>query len=159
MEDQNTAETNTLQEHDTCLEQLKQLQQKYIYLQAEIDNYKKRVEKERGQWIQSAQALVLTDILPIVDDFDRALEQAGKTPELAKHVTGFEMIEKELQKFLRKYDVQEIPYTNTFDAHLHEAIMQTKSDSHQSGDIVQTLQKGYTFKGQVLRPAKVSVAE
>lgn len=142
-----------------CSEQLQEIKQKYIYLQAEVDNYKKRVEKERTQWMQSAQSVVFVDLLEIVDDFERALQQTAGKADFAVHVTGFEMIEKALQKLLKKYDVQEIEHTHEFDVRLHDAIMQVASDKHQSGEVVGTLQKGYTFKGQVIRPAKVSVAQ
>lgn len=144
---------------NNCAEQLNEMKQKYIYLQAEIDNYKKRVEKERMQWMQSAQSVVFVDLLEIVDDFERALAQTNGKADLQAHLAGFEMIEKSLQKLLKKYDVQEIAQTNEFDAHKHDAIMQVASQEHQSGDVVGTLQKGYTLKGQVIRPAKVSVAQ
>jgi molecular chaperone GrpE (heat shock protein) len=144
-----------------CCQDLKDIKDRYIYLTAEFDNYKKRMEKERGQWIASAQAMVLKDILPIVDDFERALQQlqAQKLPsEIASHLAGIELIAKSLQKLLKKYDVQEITDVTTFDPEFHEAIMQVKSDQ-PSGSIVSVFQKGYKHKGQVLRPAQVSVAE
>lgn len=158
-QNQSQAEETHSKDTNNCAQELAQLQQKYVYLQAEIDNYKKRTEKERLQWMQSAQSAVLSDLLEIVDDFERALQQSSNDTTLGAHLTGFAMIEKALQKLLKKYDVQEIPQTNIFDARIHDAIMQVASDKHTSGEVVQTLQKGYTFKGNVLRPAKVSVAQ
>lgn len=122
---------------------------------AEFENYKRRSEKERVSWITNSQAGVLGDLLEVVDDFERAM--AAKD----EHATapGFELIYKSFQKLLHKYGVQEITETTEFDPTLHEAIMQVESADHQSGQIVQVLQKGYRFKDQILRPAKVSVAK
>lgn len=122
---------------------------------AEFENFKRRSEKERVSWITNTQAAVLTDILEIVDDFDRAI--AAKQENAT--VPGFELIYKSFQKILQKYGVQEIKENTDFDPSLHEAIMQVDSADHQSGHIVQVLQKGYRFKDQILRPAKVSVAK
>lgn len=145
---------------DACRKELAQAKERYLYLQAECDNYKKRIEKERASWIDAAQDAVLIDVLGIVDDMDRALQGLQNIPEgLLVHVTGFEMIAKSLHKILSKYQVQEIPYAKHFDPEYYEAVMQVASEKHQSGEIVSILQKGYVRKDRVLRPAKVSVAQ
>lgn len=149
-------------ELETCREALAQSSQKYIYLVAEFDNFKRRTEREKAQWITQAQAQLLVDVLPIVDDFERALsdiEEKQFPPELAAYVSGFELIARALQKFLKTHNVQEITDLTHFDPEKHEAIMQVTSDQHKSGDIVTVLQKGYIFKNQVIRPARVSVAQ
>lgn len=111
-----------------CQSQLQTQKDRYIYLTAEFDNYKKRQEKERLSWLEFAQDGVLVDMLPIVDDIERALAdvQAKHLPELASHVTGIELIAKELSKTLKKYDVEEIPQTLQFDPERFEAVMQVK---------------------------------
>lgn len=120
---------------------------------ADFENFKKRSEKERLMWIANAQSSVLLDVISIVDDFDRAFSSS------ASKDAGFELIYKSLQKILEKYGVQEIKDLTEFDPVKHEAILQVESADHKQDDIVQVLQKGYLFKGEVLRPAKVSVAK
>lgn len=145
-----------------CCEDLKEYKNRYLYLNAEFDNYRKRIEKERIQWLASTQATVLTDVLSIVDDFERALQQLQSQqlpPEIVSHLAGIELIAKSLQKLLKKYDVEEISEVTTFNPELHEAVMQVKAEGQPSGSVVTVFQKGYKHKGQVLRPAQVSVAE
>lgn len=135
---------------------------KYEHVFADWQNYKRRIEKEQATWIRSAQAEMLNKLLVIVDDFDRALQEhqkRGHTGELDAWLKGFELIGKSLYKFLHDAGVTEIQEVHSFDPTLHEAIAQVKSDTHASGDIVDVLQKGFMFKGQVLRPAKVTVAQ
>src|SRR5436853_1176488 len=91
-----------------CQEQLAKAHEKFLYLNAEFDNFKRRSEKEKIQWISNSQTYILTDLLPIVDDFERAFAQdyKNKLPqEVLHYFTGFELIYKNLQKFLKKHDV------------------------------------------------------
>lgn len=144
-----------------CQASLKEARDRQLYLQAEFDNFRKRVEKERAQAILYGQETIIDDILPIVDDFERALEQlrSQELPaEAASHLTGIELIAKSFHKFLKKHDVEEITENEVFDPQIHEAIMQVKSDK-PSGSVVLVLKKGYRHKGHILRPAQVSVAE
>lgn len=143
-----------------CIAERDSWKEKFLRLQADYDNFTKRNEKERLQWRDTLQSALLLDILPIVDDFDRAFEKQNEADiSLQNWLAGFEMIRKSLQKFLEKYNVKEIPATLPFDPEYHEALMQVESPSHQAGEIVGILQKGYTFRDEVLRPAKVSVAK
>lgn len=147
---------------NACQESLSVLQNKYVYLNAELENYKRRVEKERASWITSCQASIFLDFLEIVDDFERALNE-GKSKkgasDFATFLAGFELTFKSLQKLLKKYDIVEIEENDDFNTDNHEAIMQVKSESHTAGKVVQVLQKGYKIKNQVLRPCKVSISE
>ncbi len=145
-----------------CQSQLLQAKSQLMYMSAEFDNFRKRTEKERVNWIISAQSGVLLDLISIADDFDRALsgQKNSESQEANNSVTtGLELIKKSISNILKKYDVQEISEITQFDPNLHEAVMQVESPDIKSGDIVAVLQKGYKFKGQVLRPAKVSVAK
>lgn len=154
--EQTTQEISPL---DNCRRELAQMRERALYLQAEFDNYKKRVEKERTLWIESAQDALLQDVLPLVDDIERALQGLQSLPaELRVHSVGVEMVSKSLHKLLQKYDLEEINSLETFNPEYHEAVMQVASDKHPAGEIVTVLQKGYTRKGRVIRPAKVSVA-
>lgn len=143
------------QKLNECLIEKDEWKDRCLRTAADYENFKRRSEKERVQWITNTQAAMLNDLLSVVDDFDRAFankDQAG-SPE------GFQMIYKSFQKLLDKFGVQEIKEVAEFDPNLHEAIMQVESPDHQAGQIVQVLQKGYRFKDQILRPAKVSVAK
>ena len=135
--------------------------EKYLSLTADFQNYRKRVTQERTDWAQDAQKQVIVDLLAIIDNFERALEQEKKREETA-HVAwlaGFEMIYQSLEKLLAKFGVQEITDFSVFNPKYHEALVQVESDKHKSGDIVQVLQKGYTMHDKVIRPAIVSVAK
>lgn len=131
---------------------------KYLHVAADFQNYKKRLEKDRAHLSKVIKADLLLEILNIVDNFDRALEMKQQE-SMQEWMRGFEMIAKELYKFLEKQGVSEIETTSTFNPELHEAVMQVEADDHQPGDIVEVLQKGYLLNGDVLRPAKVSVAQ
>lgn len=147
---------------EQCLMDLAGAKDKYLRLQADFENYKRRSEKEKMSWMLSAQAGVLLDVVTIVDDFDRALSEAQKNaeqnPTLATWVTGIELINKALYKLLSKYGVEPMKDYTIFDPEKHEALMHVESPDHQSGQIVSVLQKGFMHKDTVLRPAKVSVA-
>jgi molecular chaperone GrpE len=139
-----------------CQSQREEWKDRYLRCAADFENLKKRTEKERAVWISTAQATVLQDIISIVDDFDRAFAQpVGQENAIA----GFELIHKGLQKILEKYGVTSLQEVKHFDPVMHDAIMQVESPDHTHGDVVQILQKGYMHKGEVLRPAKVSVAK
>ena len=143
-------------------QQLQELKEKFIRVSADLQNYRKRVEKEKAQWIKIAQSELLTDLLSVVDDFDRALQESkkeGVPKELSVFVDGLEMIYKSFYKFFDKYGIKEITEIKIFDPNLHEAISQIDSPDHQSGEIIQVLQKGFMLKDNVLRPAKVVVAK
>ncbi len=154
-----------------CQTQVNEWKDRALRTAADFENFKKRSEKERLMWIANAQSSVLLDVIAIVDDFDRAMASSlrlsgssdsasfGGQGTLDQSIAGFELIYKSLQKILEKYNVQEIKDLTEFDPEKHEAIMQVESADHKQGDIVQVLQKGYLFKGEVLRPAKVSVAK
>ena len=124
---------------------------------ADFDNYKKRMERDQVSWIQTAQLSILKDLLSVVDNFDRALQ--GKNVASADLYAGIEMIYKSVMQLLNKYGVKEFANYQAFDPELHEAVMDIESADHQSGQIVQVLEKGFMIKDKVLRPAKVIIAK
>ncbi len=145
-----------------CEEKLRILQDRYNYLNADFDNIRRRMHKELMQGIQAAQADIFLDLLPIIDDFDRALaDLRAQHPnyETATWYSGLELTYRVLMKLLAKYNVEEITETQTFNPELHEAILHVADPNRQPGDIIEVLRKGYRFKDQVLRPAQVSVAQ
>lgn len=149
-------------ELETCTKEINELKDAARRVAADFENFKKRVERDRALWSQAAQAEVFIKLLPIVDDFDRALQQAYKqerTSELAAWLAGFELINKSLYKFLQSFDVRPIEHMSQFDPEFHEAIAQVESPDHASGAIVEVAQKGFMMKDRVLRPARVTVAK
>ena len=134
---------------------------KYLTLTADFQNYKKRVSQERMEWSNDSQKIVILDLLTIIDNFERALEQEKKRESVdgTSWLTGFEMIYQSLEKMLAKYGVQVITEFSVFNPKYHEALLQVESEKHQSGEIVQVLQKGYIMHDKVIRPAVVSVAK
>lgn len=150
------------QELETCMATAAEWQDKFVLVSADFENYKKRVMQEQKNWIATAQADILSDLLTIVDNFERALKEQEKqefSKELHVWLQGISMIYQLLQKLLEKSDVEKITQDDTFNPIYHEAVMQVDAPEHESGTIVEVLQKGYLFKGKVLRPAKVSVAK
>lgn len=145
-----------------CESELLAVKEQLVRLGADFQNYKKRIEKDRAEWTQSAQAQIILALLPLIDDFDRAIEEAQKdgiNPEFAQWLAGFELMHKAFNEFLKNQQVEPIDQVTTFDPEKHEALMQVESDDHESGEIVQVMQRGFLLKGKVLRPAKVSVAK
>lgn len=152
-------ENNKLkQDTEKDLQQTKDL---LLRLNADFDNYKKRIAKEKISWIDNAQADLLLDLLPIIDNFDRAFSgyKKGENKDLDKYIEGFELIYKSFIKFLEDHGVSEIKEEKVFNPEFHEGIAQIESPNNKSGEIVSVAQKGYMFKDKVLRPAKVAVAK
>jgi molecular chaperone GrpE len=126
---------------------------------AEFDNYRKRVDKERRELGEWAAADVLTDLVAILDDFDRAL--AVEAPEEAQpYRAGVELIHRQLGELLRKRGVTPIDALGTdFDPHLHQAVAYEETPGAREGEVVAEMRKGYRLGERLLRPALVRVAK
>ncbi len=136
--------------------------EQFLRLSADLQNYKRRVEKERLDWMHMAQSNILQDILPIFDELNRALElseQEATDEKTKKWLEGFKLIQKNWTKKISDLGVKEIDASGEFNPELHEALMQADSKDVESNHIVQCFEKGYTFKDKVIRHAKVSVAK
>jgi len=131
-----------------------------LRLQADFDNYKKRLEKDKIEFIKFANEEIIAEILKIIDDFERAVE-AGKTKrDFDVLYKGIEMIHKDFKEFLKQKGLKEIEAQGKpFNPNEHEAMMQEETDAHPEDYVVEEFQKGYTFNGRVIRPAKVKVAK
>lgn len=157
-EQENTANE---EQHTQCNERIRKLEEQLAYLTSDFTNYKRNVEKEKTQWKHEAQEKILQDLLPVVDDVDRAvadLQSEDLPEEAAKRLEGIQLIHKSIHKLLDEYGVHEITQLEEFDPQWHEAVMQVSETDVSSGNIVSVIQKGYTFNGKLLRTAKVSVA-
>jgi molecular chaperone GrpE len=137
---------------------LEELRQTMLRRQADFENYKKRMEKERGEDSKRTTARLAESIIPIVDGFEQALA-AHREKEYENYRRGFELIYKQLLDNLAKLGVERVDPTGmTFDPHLHQAMDRAETTEHEDGTIVQMFQPGYVYHGRVLRPAMVRVA-
>lgn len=147
--------------HIECEAELYAVKDQLVRIGADFQNFKKRTERDRFSLSQAMAADIFLGLLPVIDNFDRALEHAKKTdnnPELASWLAGFELIYKSLNDFLKKNRVEPIEQLQTFDPNLHEALMQVEDSGKESGAIIQVFERGFMIDNRVLRPAKVSVA-
>lgn len=130
--------------------------------QAEFDNFKKRVFKEKVEERLSAQSELLRELLPIVDACEeglRAVEKQPAQPGLEAYREGYELLGRQVKSVLEKFGVEEITGIGAlFDPHLHEAVSREITSEHEDGRILHQFQKGYKIKDRLLRPAQVTVA-
>jgi molecular chaperone GrpE len=138
---------------------LNELRQTLMRRQADFDNYRKRIEKERADDAKRHTARVIESMIPIIDGFEHALAAHRDAPEYESYRKGFELIYKQLVDNVTRLGVERIdPLGKQFDPHLHQAMDRTESAEYADGTIVQVYQPGYVFHGRVLRPAMVRVA-
>lgn len=131
-----------------------------LRLQADFDNYKKRLEKEKIEFIKFANEEIIAEILKILDDFERAVEAGKIKHDFDVLYKGIEMIYKDLRDFLKEKGLKEIEAKGKlFNPNEHEAMMQEETDDHPEDHIIEEFQKGYTLNGRVIRPSKVKVAK
>jgi molecular chaperone GrpE len=137
---------------------LEELRQTLLRRQADFDNYRKRIEKERFEDSKRATARVIEGLIPVLDGFEQALA-AHREAEYENYRKGFELIYKQLLDSVTKLGVERIdPVGKSFDPHLHQAVDRAETSDHKDGTILQVFQPGYVFHGRVLRPAMVRVA-
>ena len=137
---------------------LTELRQTLMRRQADFDNYRKRIEKERAEDAKRYTARVVEGLIPIIDSFEHALA-AHREAQYENYRKGFELIYKQLVETLTRLGVERIdPLGQPFDPHLHQAMDRTETTTHEDGTILQVFQPGYIFHGRVLRPAMVRVA-
>jgi len=124
--------------------------------QAEFQNFRKRVEKERIELLEFASTEAVRALLPIVDDFERALQSATGGPEFSK---GMELIYQRLYEALKKLGLEPIvSLGQLFDPHIHHAVEMVETEEVPDHTVLAEFQRGYNFKGRMLRPAMVKVA-
>ncbi len=140
---------------------LNELQDKHLRLQAEFDNFRRRTLKEKADLIKSGGESVLVSILPVVDDFERAIESMKDVPEDDHGKQGTLLIYAKFREFLKQNNIKEIEALNEpFDVDLHEAITKIPAPSEElKGRVVDVIQKGYCLNEKVIRFAKVVIGE
>jgi molecular chaperone GrpE len=126
---------------------------------AEFDNYRRRVERERRDLIESAGAEILTDLLAVVDDFERALEAPAAADDVDAYRRGVELIHRQLLDLLRKRGVTPVESLGEqFDPHVHQAVDHESTEDRPDGEVLAVYRRGYRLGDRLLRPAMVKVA-
>jgi molecular chaperone GrpE len=160
---QSGAPEKSMTPEDRCIElnsKIEELNAKYLYLFAEFDNYRKRTQKERIDLIKSASSDIIVQMLPILDDLDRATKSFDTTQDLDAIKEGVNLIHNKFKNILVQKGLEEIKAVGeTFDTDLHEAIANVAADCEENkGKVLDMVEKGYFLNGKVLRFAKVLVA-
>jgi len=134
----------------------------FLRISADFQNYVRRVEKEKYDYIKISKIEIIKAILPVFDEIDLALKSTQKLDlngSMKEWFLGLEMTKKNLSKRLADLNILEISCNGLFDPNFHEALMQVDSADHKSGEIVEIFLPGFTYLDQVIRHAKVSVAK
>ncbi len=161
-EDQKTEKAITVKEADyqKLVQEAGDYKDKYLRLCAEFDNARKRMEREKFEFVKYANEALLADFLNILDDLERSVEAAkANHQDYAAFLKGVEMVMAHIYDMLKKNNVKPIEAKGKkFDPHVHEAMMQVESEEHEDDDIVEEFQKGYMIGDRVVRTSKVKVA-
>lgn len=143
-------------ERDQLLVEKSEANDRFLRRQAEFENYRRRVEREKADFTQYAASEAVGALLPIVDDFARALKQESADRE---YVRGMELIYQRLLETLKKLGLEPINSTGQpFDPYVHQAVDRVETSEVEDHTILEEFQSGYNFKGRLLRPAMVKVA-
>lgn len=147
----------TQEESKQSIEEIEELNNKLLRLQADFINFRKRSEKEKeSQYSYGIECFVL-DLLPILDNFERALNT--DINEEDGFYKGIKMINDQLVDLLKRYSIEEIDALNkSFDPNYHHAVVMEESKEHESNVVIEVLQKGYVLKEKVIRPSMVKVS-
>ncbi len=142
-------------------EQIEKLNDRYLRLQAEFDNYRKRTIKEKADLLKSAGEDVLKDMLPVIDDMDRAIETIEAAEDKDAIKAGMQLIDQKFKEFVKQKGVTEIDAMHQeFDTDVHEAMTKIPAPKEElKGKVVDVIQKGYKLNDKVIRFAKVVIGE
>ena len=132
---------------------------KYLRAVADLENYKKRSIREKADIIKYGKEEIIKDILPFVDNLDRALDHAD-TSDVQSFKQGIRLIQEQLLSCLKKHGVEKIDSIGLdFNPNFHEALMQVESEEHAENKVVNEVEKGYLLNGRLLRPSKVCICK
>ena len=158
-----TEETVEVDPLEVALAEAADYKDKYLRAHADFENSKRRLEKDKMNAVSYANESFAKDILAVMDSFENALASMDNTEESSEVLTnmkeGVNLTFEQLKKILEKNSIKEVSCDGEFDPEVHQAIMQVESDKHEVGDVVQVMQKGYTIKDRILRPAMVSTCK
>lgn len=161
-EEEQPAKEETPEDKIAALQaELEKSQKEYLFLMAEFDNYRKRTVKEKAELIKNGGEKAMLGLLPVIDDFERAIDAIDKSSDVASLKEGVDLIYNKFMKYLESQQVKPMESTGTdFDADVYEAVTTFPApDESMKGKVIDTVQKGYTINEKVLRHAKVVVGQ
>ncbi|MCG5251122.1 nucleotide exchange factor GrpE [Brevibacillus agri] len=156
--EQETAEVNWEQEAAQWKAQAEEHQNRMLRAMADMDNLRRRVRKEQEDLAKYASLKIVEELLPVLDNFERALAADKESMTVESLLEGVNMVYRQMVQVFEKEGLSAIEAQGKpFDPHVHQAVMQTQNPEFDSGVVVAELQKGYMFKDRVVRPAMVQV--
>ena len=161
-EEEQPAKEETPEDKIAALQaELEKSQKEYLFLMAEFDNYRKRTVKEKAELIKNGGEKAMLGLLPVIDDFERAIDAIDKSSDVEGLKEGVDLIYNKFMKYLESQQVKPMESTGTdFDADIYEAVTTFPApDESMKGKVIDTVQKGYTINEKVLRHAKVIVGQ
>lgn len=161
-EEEQPAKEETPEDKIAALQaELEKSQKEYLFLMAEFDNYRKRTVKEKAELIKNGGEKAMLGLLPVIDDFERAIDAIDKSSDVDSLKEGVDLIYNKFMKYLESQQVKPMESTGTdFDADVYEAVTTFPApDESMKGKVIDTVQKGYTINEKVLRHAKVVVGQ
>lgn len=136
------------------------LKDKNMRITAEMVNTLRRKDEETNRLLKYSNESLITELLPVIDNFERALNVDAKTADVESYQKGMTMIYNSLKNILEKFEVKEIEAIDKeFDPSYHQAVMQEEKEGTKENIVIEVLQKGYTYKDKVIRPAMVKVSK
>ena len=160
-ENSDAPESKALDNEISEADQIKELEEKLLRSAAEVENIRKRAEKERAEAYKIGISIFVRDFVPVLDNLQRALGSIKTAEEINydSFVEGITAAEKDITALLEKHGIQQInPINEKFDPLFHEALFETPSDEHESGFVTQVVELGYALDKRLIRPAKVGVS-
>lgn len=159
-----TAESDIQERLKELEKKLEACEDRYVRVHADFENIKKRLEREKYQALEYAYEVFARDLLPVFDSLELAIasaknKEAATDELLVKLQEGIELTIDQFSKVFAKHGIEVIDIEQGFNPHFHEALMHIEVPGMQEGQIVQVFQKGYRYKGRVLRPSKVGIAK
>lgn len=161
-EEEQSAKEETPEDKIAALQaELEKSQKEYLFLMAEFDNYRKRTVKEKAELIKNGGEKAMLGLLPVIDDFERAIDAIDNSSDVESLKEGVDLIYNKFMKYLESQQVKPMESTGTdFDADIYEAVTTFPApDESMKGKVIDTVQKGYTINEKVLRHAKVVVGQ
>ena len=161
-EEEQPAKEETPEDKIAALQaELEKSQKEYLFLMAEFDNYRKRTVKEKAELIKNGGEKAMLGLLPVIDDFERAIDAIDKSSDVEGLKEGVDLIYNKFMKYLESQQVKPMESNGTdFDADIYEAVTTFPApDESMKGKVIDTVQKGYTINEKVLRHAKVVVGQ
>lgn len=161
-EEEQPAKEETPEDKIAALQaELEKSQKEYLFLMAEFDNYRKRTVKEKAELIKNGGEKAMLGLLPVIDDFERAIDAIDKSSDVEGLKEGVDLIYNKFMKYLESQQVKPMESTGTdFDADIYEAVTTFPApDESMKGKVIDTVQQGYTINEKVLRHAKVVVGQ